>query len=72
MAAFLREFLYLVILYKFHPVVSHIGTKENFIADHLSRYYSEEAAKAFFQSLGMENMILEEVPDFMFKFSSEW
>ena len=29
MAAFLREFLCLVVYYKFHPVVSYIGTKEN-------------------------------------------
>ena len=54
MSAFLREFLFLVVKYKFYPVVKHIGTKENFIADYLSRYFSTDAAAKFFTSIGME------------------
>ena len=72
MAAFLREFLYLVVLFKFHPVVSHIGTKENVIADYLSRNFSQKEAKVFFRSHNMENMSLVQVPDYMFKFTAEW
>ena len=72
MAAFLREFLYLVVLFKFHPIVLHIGTKENVIADYLSRNFSQEEAKIFFRSHNMENMSLRQVPDHMFKFTTEW
>ena len=72
MAAFLREFLYLVVHYKFHPVVSHIGTKENFIADYLSRSFSPHDAKTFFKSHKMGQMSLCQVPDHMFRFSAEW
>ena len=72
MASFLREYLYLVVLYKFHPVVSHIGTKENFVADYLSRFFSPEKAQLFFLSHGMSDMSLRSVPDYMFRFSSDW
>ena len=72
MAAFLREFLYLVVLFKFHPVVLHIGTKENVIADYLSRNFSQEDAKIFFRSHSMENMTQRQVPDHMFQFTTEW
>ena len=30
------KFLYLVVKLKFHPVVKHIGTKDNFVEDYLS------------------------------------
>ena len=72
MAAFLREFLYLVVYYKFHPIISHIGTKENFVADFLSRNYSTVAAEVFFNLHGMNQMSLRSVPDYMFKFSGDW
>ena len=72
MAAFLREFLYLVVHYKFHPVVSYIGTKENFVADYLSRNFSGKEAKIFFKSHDMGLMSLRPAPDYLFRFSAEW
>ena len=72
MAAFLREFLYLVVLYKFHPVVLHIGTKDNFVADYLSRNFSLEKLRAFFTAHDMHNMSPRSVPDHMFRFTSQW
>ena len=72
MAAFLREFLFLVVLYKFHPVVSYIGTKDNFIADYLSRNFSPDQARHFFKSHNIEQMTLRQVPDHMFRFSADW
>ena len=72
MSAFLREFLYLVVKFKFHPVVKHIGTKENFVADYLSRNFSVVDATKFFASHSMVNMKPRAVPDSMFTFTSNW
>ena len=72
MSAFLREFLYLVVKFKFLPVVKHIGTKENFEADFLSRNFSMADAAKFFASHSMGNMKPRAVPDHMFTFSSTW
>ena len=72
MSAFLREFLYLVVHFKFLPVVKHIGTKENFVADYLSRSFSMVKAAEFFASHSMANMKPRAVPDHMFTFTSNW
>ena len=72
MSAFLREFLYLVVKFKFHPVVKHIGTKENFVADYLSRNFSVVDAAKFFAAHSMVNMKPRSVPDSMFTFASNW
>ena len=72
MSAFLREFLYLVVKFKFNPVVKHISTKDNYIADYLSRNFSEDGATKFFTSLNMSNMKQLHVTDQMFTFTSSW
>ena len=72
MASFLREYLYLVVLYKFHPVVTYINTKENFVADFLSRSFSPDEALSFFDTHEMGKMALLEVPDNWFQFTAEW
>ena len=72
MSAFLREFLFLVVKFKFHPIVKHIGTKENFIADFLSRNFSAEEAASFFASINMSRMKQLPVPDDMFTFTGNW
>ena len=48
MQKYLREFLYWVCKYNFHPIVSKINTKENDIADFLSRNYCDNDATLFF------------------------
>ena len=45
MQAYLREFLFLVCKFNFHPILSKIDTKANNVADHLSRNFSEIDAK---------------------------
>jgi hypothetical protein len=45
MAKFLREFLYLVVTFKFIPVVKKIGTKDNWVAEYVSRVFEQEAHK---------------------------
>ena len=72
MAAFLREFLYLVVHFKFHPVVSYINTKENFVADFLSRNFSSDQAREFFSKHDMEQLSAVSVPDHQFQFTAKW
>ena len=48
MQLYLREFLFWVCVYNFHPIVSKIATKENDVADFLSRNFCESDANAFF------------------------
>ena len=72
MSAFLREYLYLVVKYKFNPVVKHISTKDNYIADYLSRNFYKDEANKFFSSLNMHNMKQLDVADQMFTFTSSW
>ena len=72
MAAFLREFLYLVVQMKFHPIITHIGTKQNFVADFLSRNFDPTAANSFFEDNEMNPMTSRTVPDHFFKFSGDW
>ena len=68
----LREFLYLVVTLKFFPTVRKIGTKENFLADHISRRYDTEAAKELFSRTGLPNMVRRDVPDKFFALSEPW
>ena len=67
----LREFLYWVCLYNFQPVVSKIGTKENHIADFISRNYDPSDANKFFTEQGVPCTRLE-VEDSEFSLSADW
>ena len=72
MAKFLREYLLLVVTYKFHPVVKKITTTDNWIADFLSREFSPEEHVAFFDKHRMSPMKLISVPDSEFRLSASW
>ena len=48
------------------------GTKDNFVADYLSRIFSLEKIRAFFTAQDMHNMSPRSVPDHMFRFTSQW
>ena len=52
----LREFLFVVVTKKFYPVVRRVGTKENYLADFVSRRFDHEAALDMFRKAGMDNM----------------
>ena len=53
MQSYLREFLYLVCKYNFCPIASKISTRENDIADFLSRNFIIADANAFFSRLSL-------------------
>ena len=68
----LREFLYLVVTMKFFPVVRKIGSSENEIADHISRYFDDEAAAKVFAKFGLQNMRRIKPKTTHFNLSSTW
>ena len=68
----LREFLYIAVSFKFIPVVRKIGTKENFLADHISRRHDSAAADKVFCEAGLPNMVMVEMPDVSFKLTEPW
>ena len=72
MARFLREFLLLVVSYKFYPVVKKISTTDNWIADFLSREFEPETHKVFFAKHGMSPMKMIKIPDYQFSFTASW
>ena len=72
MLSLLREFLYVVVTMKFFPVTRKIGTKENHLADHISRRHDVKAAQAVFSQAGLGVMEYIQVPDLSFKLTEPW
>ena len=72
MLSLLREFLYIVVTMKFFPVTRKIGTKQNFLADHISRRHDADAAQAVFSKAGLGDMEFIQVPDLSFKLTEPW
>ena len=72
MSRFLREFLLLVVTYKFYPVVKKISTTDNWVADFLSRDFDQASHNSFFVKHDMSEMTRINVPDYKFSFSASW
>ena len=72
MQQLLREFLYWVCKFNFFPIVHKIGTKENSVADYISRVYDQTNIDQYFESCGYENQSKLEVPLPWFSFKAEW
>ena len=68
----LREFLYYVTLYKFDPVLVRIPTKENHLADFISRNYNVQDIKKEFSKYGLDNMEPLIITDDQFEFIADW
>ena len=68
----LREYLYVVCTRGFTPKFRKIGTKENHIADFISRRHDPEATKTFFSDNKHPPKTLVKVPDSMFRLNSYW
>ena len=72
MQRFLREFLYHACKLNFIPVVSKIGTKENDIADFISRNYNSDDARIFFAKQNIPPLRKLEISDELFDLQAEW
>ena len=72
MQIYLREFLFYVCLFNFHPVVSKISSKENDVSDFLSRNFSDADAKLFFLKENLPSQTKVEVDDSDFLLRANW
>ena len=70
--ACLRELLYWQCRYKFSLYVMKIGTKENYVADFLSRFTDSIKIDNFFIENGITIKKRVAMTDDLFLFSSEW
>ena len=68
----LREFLFHVTTLKFEPVMVRIPTKDNFMADFISRNHNHDDILAKFASHGMKEMENVNIPDDYFHFTADW
>ena len=68
----LREFLFVVVTKKFFPVIRKIGTKENELADHISRRFDQDAAAKIFAKSGLHDMSLVKPRADYFNLSAPW
>ena len=72
MQRYLREFLYWVCKYNFHPIVSKIGTRENDVADFLSRNFCPDDAKVFFERQQIPPQKQIAIADDYFDLVADW
>ena len=72
MNTLLREFLYVVCLKKFSPILRKIDTKSNYLADHILRRHDVESADKVFTTSGKHGMVKVDVSDNRFKLSAPW
>ena len=72
MLKLLREFMYVVCTKKFSPVFRKIGTKQNWLADFISRCHDYDKTQQFFAEKGVVPMELRVMPDNLFNVNSNW
>ena len=68
----LREFLYYVTMYKFEPVMVRIPTKDNDLADFISRNHDKNDIEKKFSQYGLKDMSRVEIHDAIFSFVADW
>ena len=72
MLELLQEYLYIVCTRGFTPVFRKIGTKENEVADFISRNHDQAATAEYFSSNGLPMRRCVPAPDHLFTFMSNW
>ena len=72
MQELLREFMYIVCTRKFYPVFKKIGTKNNHVADYISRCHDPIALEIYFKENDIPNRTPRVVLDTLFNLRSNW
>ena len=72
MLVLLQEFLYITCTRNFTPVFRKIGSKENLIADFISRKHDPEVIASFLKSKDFKPLELIEAPDNLFTLNANW
>ena len=68
----LREFLFWVCRFNFFPIMQKIASKENNVADYISRVYAKDSIDNYFESCGYVNQTSVNIPLEWFSFQAEW
>ena len=72
MQRYLREFLFWVCHFNFNPIVSKIASKENYVADYLSRNLSQSDADLFFSKENLPTQTKLFLSDNDFNLQADW
>ena len=72
MQELLREFMYIVCTRRFFPVFKKIGTKENHVADYISRCHDPGVLEKYFRDNSIPVRTPRVVLDTLFKLRSNW
>ena len=72
MQMLLREFLYFVCSRSFNPIIRHVSSKENSVADFLSRNHKTDLISCYLKENYPKLGIRKRVPDGLFKLNSVW
>ena len=72
MLELLQEFLYIVCTRNFTPIFRKIGTKENAVADFISRRHDPVATTSFLKSSGHRPLTLVDAADNLFSLRANW
>ena len=68
----LREFLFHVCKFRFQPVILRVSTKDNEIADFISRVFDQPSIENMFLAKGLPGMKEVKIDDEMFNFVADW
>ena len=72
MQKLLREFLYWVCKFNFYPVLQKISSKDNHIADFISRNHNEDDISNYFAQNDLPNQSKVVIPADWYNFVAEW
>ena len=72
MLELLQEFLFIVCTRGFTPIFKRVGTKENYVADYISRNHDPAQTRSFFQTNDLPMRTLVGAPDHLFQLKSNW
>ena len=72
MQKLLRECLYWVCKYNFHPIMQKISSSDNHLADMISRNHNEEDISNYFYKHGYKDISRVLIPLNWFNFIAEW
>ena len=72
MQKLLREFLFWVCKFNFYPVLQKISTKDNHIADYLSRNHNSKDIEIYLEKQGFPDQKKVDIPLDWYGFQAEW
>ena len=72
MLELIQEFLFIVCTRGFTPIFKRVGTKENHVADFLSRNHDPAQINSYFKTNDLPMCTLVEAPDHLFQLKSNW